>query len=112
MPDLDDQTISKAEWMKWLQSWPLSDVNECWITRTGKLYACDEYLKHSDIARDILGEGGELAAERLGWLRISDYGVNCSQSLSQAQQNKLFEWCEAHNMDYEEFVSVNRLLRP
>jgi hypothetical protein len=103
--ELDDQEISQEDWMKWLQSWPLSDVDECWITREGKLYACDEYLSHGYIAKSVLGEGGELAAERQGWLRISDYGVTCTKPWSQAQQNKVWDWCQAHGLDYEEWVA-------
>lgn len=102
--DLDDQKISRKDWMAWLQSWPLSEVDECWITREGKLYACDEYLTHGEIAKSVLGSGGELAAERLGWLRISDYGVCCIKALTQAQKNKLWDWCEAHELDYEEWI--------
>jgi hypothetical protein len=107
--ELDDQEVSPEEWKTWLQSWPLSEVDEFWIARDGKLYACDEFIKHGDVAKSVLGQGGELMAEQLGWLRASDYGVNCSKSLSQAQRNKLWDWCESHELDYEEFCARYKL---
>ena len=78
---------------------------EGWITRSGKFISCDNTFLHGIAAMIALGgdeDTAELRAEKMGWLRISNYGDRITKPLNQAQINPLFDWCEAMSVDYKE----------
>jgi hypothetical protein len=80
-------------------------ADEGWILPDGRFVACfraDEGLPHPDVAKIILGEDGEALADRLGWLRISDYGDRCTKRLTQAQTTTLFDYCQHVGADFNE----------
>jgi len=77
---------------------------EGWITREGKFFSCDREWLHGTIASLVLGENEECAeqkAEKLGWVRLSDYGFSCEKKMNQAQQNVLWDYCQKYDLDYE-----------
>jgi len=86
---------------------------EGWITRAGKFLPCDREMLHGMVAGLALGgdeKTAEVRAEKMGWLRISDYGDRTCKPLNQAQQNALFDYCEAHSTDYAETLAGIKLL--
>lgn len=86
---------------------------EGWITRAGKFIPCSIDFGHATAAWLALGaseKDAELRAERMGWLRISDYGDRACKPLNQAQQNTLFDYCEAMKVDYEQVLAAIEFL--
>lgn len=84
---------------------------EGWITRDGKFLPCDREMGHPIVAMLALGgEDPEKRAERMGWLRISDYGDRTCKPLNQSQRNTLFDYCQALGLDYAETEAAIKLL--
>ena len=93
--------------------WTGAYTLEGWITRAGKFLPCDREMLHGLVAWLALGgsqDTAELRAERMGWLRISDYGDRTCKALNQAQQNALFDYCEAMELDYADTLTAIKLL--
>ena len=82
-----------------------------WLSPDGKFYAC-EYSGHENLAAD-LGKGGK-ELEALGWIHISMGGLmgppiralmrNTEKEVTQAQINKIFDYCEATKMELPEWA--------
>jgi hypothetical protein len=76
---------------------------EGWITRDGRFLPCDIEMGHPVVAFCALGgKDAEKRAERLGWLRLSDYGDRICKPLNQAQRNTLWDYCQTLGIDYAE----------
>jgi hypothetical protein len=83
--------------------WTGDYTPEGWITRAGKFLPCDREMGHDSVAMLALGgdfQTAETRAEKLGWLRLSDYGDRTCKPMNQAQLNTLFAYCEALKYDY------------
>lgn len=90
-----------------------------WLLPDGSYFACGQY-EHIGVAENILQSGGlsiegmnaEKIAEDRGWIKIAvssfgvDLGVICSKKPTQKQLNKLFDYCQNHNKDYEKFTNL------
>lgn len=90
-----------------------------WLLPDGRYFACGQY-EHIGVAENILQTGGlaiegmnaEKIAEDRGWIKIAvsafgaDLGVVCSKKPTQKQLNKLFDFCQNHNKDYEKFTNL------
>ena len=86
---------------------------EGWITRAGKFIPCDYAFLHGLAAWMALGgeeKTAELRAEKMGWLRLSDYGDRTCKPLNQSQMNTLFDYCEAMSFDYKEVIEGIKFL--
>lgn len=112
-PDLDTQPASlegecsPEEFRAWLreEGRNLKNWDEFWIDLRGVFWPCDEFMKHGFVAETVLGNDGEKIAEKMGWLRVSDYGCHCKRPLNQPQQDKLWDWCNAVGKNYQEMLS-------
>ena len=94
-----------------VDDWTGDFTPEGWITRDGKFLPCDRDMGHPIVAMLALGgEDPEKRAERMGWLRISDYGDRTCKPLNQSQRNTLFDYCQALGMDYAETEAAIKLL--
>lgn len=104
---MDDSGCSNREFCKWLRS--LGWEDEGWITDKGVYWPCTQDLKHSMVAASVLDsneEDAEAAADRMGWLRISDYGDRtAAKKLNKKQLNILWDFCQHHGSDYEEVLA-------
>ncbi len=89
-------------------------AEEGWILPCGKFLAafrCDQGPDHPTVAKWYLGEDGEAEADRLAWLRVSDYGDRiCADRLTQAQMNTYFDLCEKLGGDYESSIREIKFL--
>lgn len=91
--------------------WTGDFTPEGWITREGKFLPCDREMGHPIVAMLALGgEDPEKRAERMGWLRISDYGDRTCKPLNQSQRNTLFDYCQTLGLDYAETEAAIKLL--
>ena len=91
--------------------WAGGFSREGWITRDGTFLPCDFEMGHPGVALCALGgKDAEKRAERMGWLRISDYGDRICKPLNQSQRNTLFDYCQALGLDYAETEAAIKLL--
>lgn len=81
---------------------------EGWITPSGDFLSCDREWRHAVVAGLAIpgSVDAELEAERRGWLRISAEGLGgaafqCARPLTQAQIDKLWDWCEEIGCDFD-----------
>lgn len=108
-----DVVICSDSYRPRVADWIGAYTPEGWITRAGKFLPCDREMLHGIVAELALGgdrKTAEVRAEKLGWLRISDYGDRTCKPLNQAQQNALFDYCEAHGADYAETLAGIKFL--
>jgi len=109
---LTEDQITNARFRKFLQS--LGFTDEGWIDHSGKFWPCDEHMLHGFIAQCVLGgkeDDAEAKADKLGWIRLSDYGNRtAAKTINQKQRNTLFDWCEYHELDFDEVVEGIKML--
>lgn len=88
--------------------------NSGWLTNKGDFYVC-KYMEHIGLAynllKDELGENAnhEEVAENRGWVKITGrtdipFIKSYHKKLTKKQKDKLFDYCEVHNIDYKEKV--------
>ena len=103
---------SPADFRAYLKSIGFDD--EGWIDEKGNFWPCDEHMLHGFIASAVLDLGekdAEKEADRLGWLRLSDYGNRtAAKRLNQRQRNTLFDYCQHHGCDYHETLESIKYL--
>lgn len=94
-----------------VEDWAGDFTPEGWITSAGKFLPCDREMLHGTVAMLALGgEDAETRAERLGWLRLSDYGDRICKPINQAQRNTLWDYCQALGLDYAETEAAIKFL--
>jgi len=87
-----------------------------WLLPNGNYYGCG-VMEHVGLAENLMehlkisvpDSNHERHAEDLGWIKISKsstgFYIISKKKPTQKQQNKLWDYCQKHNRDYDEYVS-------
>jgi len=105
------EVISDEDWKAFLSSLGLTD--EGWIDERGKWWPVDDApggWLHGHVAEWILGENGELEAERRGWVRISNYGNRTTRPLNKKQRDTLFDYATHFGVCYQTLMDDIRIV--
>jgi len=89
-----------------IDQWTGEFTYEGWITEDGRFLPCDREFMHETVAMCAFDHArGALMAENAGWLRISSDSNQIRGTITQAQMNTLWDYCEALEFDYKRMLN-------
>jgi hypothetical protein len=93
-----------------------------YISPEGEWFPLSTVYAHAEFAKSRFPNSSnpERVMDDLGWLRLSGPSdimpgvphIHCKRNITQAQQDKLFDWCEVAGEDYRAIVAEFNLLDP